>query len=377
MTEEVKKQNTAPEKPVATTPERGQPVNEESLIAALAGELDTESAPKKPKAKKVSTEEAATTSDNKESSDLSRKLDKDAVEPDEDEDTESEESDEGEEEDDDEDTKAEGDDEEPGDTDEDEEDDTQEEVVYTTPDGDEVTLEELKRGYLRQSDYTKKTQEIAESRQKAQELFQTVEQHNNVVAEHLHMALSVLEPQLAQLAATDWDTLASTDAYEYAEKRALFDQAQVRYQRLQQAAQQTVAQAQRQTEIRKQQMLAEEQQKLLMAMPDLADPKVGPKLSRDIKEYALGSVGLTPEEAGNLTDHRLVLVLNKARMYDQLLSAQSAAGKKKLSKSPRRVASSGQPSSKAEIKARATSNARARLKASGSEEDFIAMLMGQ
>lgn len=318
--------------------------------------------PKKPKASVTTTENAATEFPDE---DQTPELE------------EAEEETEGEDEEDSEEADTEEDNEEP-DTEEDE--DTEEpeedsEPVYTTPDGEEVTLDELKRGYLRQSDYTKKTQEIAEARHRAVEAFQAVEQHNNVVAEHLHMALGVLEPQLAELASTDWDTLAQTDAYEYAEKRALFDQAQIRYQRLTAAAQQTVAQAQQQKQLKQAEYLRAEQQKLIMAIPDLADPKAGPKLSREIKEYALAGVGLSPEEAGNLTDHRLVVVLNKARLYDQLLSAQSTAGKKKLSKSPQRVARAGQPSSKAEKTSNQRAQLRNRVKSSGSVDDLVELLL--
>jgi hypothetical protein len=36
--------------------------------------------------------------------------------------------------------------------------------------GEQVSIEELKAGYFRQSDYTKKTQELAEERRKIEEL---------------------------------------------------------------------------------------------------------------------------------------------------------------------------------------------------------------
>ena len=345
-----------------STPAKELSPQDKLIQSLMESDAPQEDKPKKPKANSVvTTENAITELSDEESPEVE----------------EAEEETEGEDQDDSEEQDTEEEDEEPT-TEEDE--DTEEpeeepEPVYTTPDGEEVTLDELKRGYLRQSDYTKKTQEIAQARQQAVQAFQAVEQHNNVVAEHLHMALGVLEPQLAELASTDWDTLAQTDAYEYAEKRALFDQAQIRYQRLTAAAQQTVAQAQQQKQMKQAEYLRAEQQKLIMAIPDLADPKVGPKLSREIKEYALAGVGLSPEEAGNLTDHRLVVVLNKARLYDQLLSAQSTAGKKKLSKSPQRVARAGQPSSKAEKQSSKVAELRNRVKSSGSVDDLVALLL--
>lgn len=361
MSDQENSQTTSNDAPATS----GYTSTEDELIARLSGEADTKSTPEKPKkaAKTVTTTEDSQTNPKAEVAE---------------EEDEEESEDEGDEESDEDQDEAEGDEEEPEETDEEDEEeaDPEHKVVFTTPEGEEVTLSELKRGFLRQADYTKKTQEIAEQRQQAVQAFQAVEQHNNVVAEHLHMALGVLEPQLAELAHTDWDTLAQTDAYEYAEKRALFDQAQVRYQRLTAAAQQTVAQAQQQKQLKQGEYLRAEQQKLIMALPDLADPKVGPKLSREIKEYALAGVGLSPEEAGNLTDHRLVVVLNKARMYDQLLSAQENAGKRKLSKSPKRVSSAGTPPTKSERRGKETQALRARLKQSGSEDDLVRLLLG-
>lgn len=47
--------------------------------------------------------------------------------------------------------------------------DTEPEVIEVEIDGQKVPLDELKNGYLRQSDYTKKTQEIARQRKEAEE----------------------------------------------------------------------------------------------------------------------------------------------------------------------------------------------------------------
>jgi hypothetical protein len=335
----------------------------QSLMETKAPEEDK---PKKPKANTVvTTENAITEFPDEDSPQLE--------EPEAEEETEGEEKDEDEPETDEEDS-----DEEPEteteESEEVEDEDDEQEVTYTTPDGEEVTLDELKRGYLRQSDYTKKTQEIAQSRQQAQQAFQALEQHNAVVAEHLTLALNIVEPQLAELAQTDWDTLAHTDAYEYAERRALYDQAQIRYQRIQQAAQQTVADEQKRTSYVRAQQLQDEQQKLTMALPDLGDPKVGPKLARSIKEYAL-SMGLNDKEASSITDHRLIVMLNKARLYDELNQSSLSAAKKKLGKSPKKVARAGQPSSKADQNSTKTAQLRNRVKSSGSVDDLVELLL--
>jgi hypothetical protein len=73
--------------------------------------------------------------------------------------------------------------------------DKKEEVVETTPqkiviDGQEITIDELKNGYLRQSDYTRKTQALSKERKQIEEamtLYQNI-QANPQIAEQLKQA---------------------------------------------------------------------------------------------------------------------------------------------------------------------------------------------
>lgn len=107
-------------------------------------------------------------------------------EVDEDEDLdESEESDEDELEEEDDDLEdEESDEEESEEEDEGEEDDEDEEPValddeteVELPDGSKATLKDLREGYLRHSDYTKKTQEVAAMRQKVQQTAQRLQEY--------------------------------------------------------------------------------------------------------------------------------------------------------------------------------------------------------
>ena len=375
MSDDIKNQATE------STP-RKTPVSQEDLVASLAGKIEAES---DETTRKVTTSEAATRTDNNDRDALGQQLEEvvkankstsdDADEMEEesgDAEDEVEATEEpAEEVEDDEEAEEEGDEES-----EDDSIDPDDEVAFVTEDGTEVTLRELKRGFLREQDYTRKTQEIAEQRQKLQQQAQAFEAHNSTVAEHLNMALDILEPSLAELASTNWSQLASADPYEYAEKRALFDQAQHRYAQLKQAAQQTIQEAQVVAEAKKKQYLAQQQQKLQMALPELADKKTGPKLAQSIREYAM-KVGLTKEEASNITDHRMVVMLNKARMFDELSSSKLSLAKKKVSKAPKKAVRSGNPSSKAERQQESRAQKRARVKQTGSVDSLVELLMSQ
>lgn len=255
-------------------------------------------------------------------------------------------------------------------------DDSEPETVFQLDDGTEVDLDELKRGYLRQSDYTKKTQEVAEQRKQVQTVNEQYAKAQEVLAENLDLAIRVVEPQLADLAGTDWDALAREDAYSYAEKRAQFDQAQSRYNKLMGAAQQLVQEQKAANQQKLQTQLQSEGQKLQMAIPDFADPTKAKALKSQITEYAMAKAGLSENEAKGITDHRMIVLLNKAMQFDALSEGQLTAAKKKVSKAPRKAIKPGKPTSKAQKATEAQKQRMSKLRNSGRTEDAVAALLG-
>lgn len=354
-----------------------------AAVDAILTPAASDAAPKEEEVTgKVSASEAAITADNAQDDPVqeevgrSKRKDPDD-EPKAEEPEESEEDDQEEEPEDD----TEGDDEEeepeetPDEEDEEDPDDT-EEVMYTTQDGEQVTLDELKKGYLRQSDYTKKTQAVAQARDQLQSVAQQVQQERQVLAENLNLALNVIEPQLAQLAKTDWDKLAAEDAYEYAEKRALFDQAQARYNQIVASAKQAIQAQQAQTSANHQARFQNELKALSMALPDMADPTKARQLRSALKEYAISAIGLTEQEANQIVDHRMVVMMNKARLYDELQDSQVSVAKKKVAKTPKKVVRAGKPTTRSERQESARKQQQAKLRKSGSVDDAVALLLG-
>jgi hypothetical protein len=57
-------------------------------------------------------------------------------------------------------------------------------------DGTEITIDELQKGYMRQSDYTKKTQELA---QKRKETTQSDNSDNNELTDEAKSAMELLK----------------------------------------------------------------------------------------------------------------------------------------------------------------------------------------
>jgi len=203
--------------------------------------------------------------------------------------------------------------------DEDTEEQEQPQVFSVKVDGKEVevTLDELQKGYSRTQDYTRKTQQIAEARKQTEAELQAVRAEREQYAQ----LLSALESQVQQVAQPniDWDRLYQEDPIEWVRQREVMRDNQDRaaaiqseQQRLNQLSQQEQAQLM-------QQRLQHEQEALLAAIPDWKYPKKAQAEKALLVEFGQ-RVGFTPDELKNVVDHRAVLMLRKAALYDQMMS---------------------------------------------------------
>ena len=203
--------------------------------------------------------------------------------------------------------------------DEDAEEQEQPQVFSVKVDGKEVevTLDELQKGYSRTQDYTRKTQQIAEVRKQTEVELQAVRAEREQYAQ----LLSALESQVQQVAQPniDWDRLYQEDPIEWVRQREVMRDNQEKAaaiqsekQRLNQLSQQEQAQFM-------QQKLQHEQEALLAAIPDWKDPKKAQAEKALLVEFGQ-KIGFTPDELKGVVDHRAVLMLRKAALYDQMMS---------------------------------------------------------
>ena len=203
--------------------------------------------------------------------------------------------------------------------DEDTEEQEQPQVFSVKVDGKEVevTLDELQKGYSRTQDYTRKTQQIAEVRKQTEVELQAVRAEREQYAQ----LLSALESQVQQVAQPniDWDRLYQEDPIEWVRQREVMRENQEKaaaiqseQQRLSQLSQQEQAQFM-------QQKLQHEQEALLAAIPDWKDAKKAQAEKALLVEFGQ-KIGFTPDELKSVVDHRAVLMLRKAALYDQMMS---------------------------------------------------------
>jgi len=203
--------------------------------------------------------------------------------------------------------------------DEDTEEQEQPQVFSVKVDGKEVevTLDELQKGYSRTQDYTRKTQQIAEVRKQTEAELQAVRAEREQYAQ----LLSALEAQVQQVAQPniDWDRLYQEDPIEWVRQREVMRENQEKSAAIQ-SEQQRLAQLSQQEQAQfMQQKLQQEQEALLAAIPDWKDAKKAQAEKALLVEFGQ-KIGFTPDELKSVVDHRAVLMLRKAALYDQMMS---------------------------------------------------------
>ena len=241
----------------------------------------------------------------------------------------------------------------------------------------ELTLGELQKGYQREADYTRKTQELAEQR-KATEAY-IAQQREAFTAQQTELSslIQATEQNLnGQYANVNWEQLRAEDPAEYA---ARIQDYQLRQNQLQQWKQHGTAQwnqyqqqLQAEQQQRFQQQVEQANEVLTQKMPEWADEVKRTEEQKAISEYLMTN-GYRPEELSNLADHRALLLAHKAMMYDRM-EAQGKVIEKKVKKLPKMLKSGVKPNSAGRKKA-ALKDKMARLKRSGSVDDAAALLL--
>ena len=200
----------------------------------------------------------------------------------------------------------------------------------------EVTLDELKKSYQLGSDYTKKTQEVAEQRkvieQEAKAIVEARQVRDNY-SQKLQAIEQFLNGQNDNPA--ELEAMKENDPVGYAVKVAEMTQKKEQLQTVQ-AERMRIAQEQKtQNDAQMQQFVLQEQNKLAESLPEFSDKTKGEHIRNDIRSYGK-KVGFTDEELSQVYDSRHVLVLHKAAQYDKLMAGKAGV-KKRVAKAPKTV----------------------------------------
>lgn len=251
----------------------------------------------------------------------------------------------------------------PEDSDEVEDDEDDGDELFTVKVGDDevqVTLDELINGYSRQSDYTRKTQAIAEQRRAVEELEQQYAQQIQAVqqiAQRLQQQPDIPEPNI------DWQRLYDEDPIAWVRERELARDRQVQRDIRARELQAVEQEQQRMQQVQFAQALEGQRQLLTELIPEWKDPDTAKAEKAAIREFAVKELGFSDEDIRQAYDARIVSALRK--------SWQFAQGSKQVLKQTK--ASTSKPAAKRgrsyKPEGRGPSNAHKRFARSGSMDD--------
>jgi len=248
-------------------------------------------------------------------------------------------------------------------------------VIKVKDDGKEleVTLDELRKGYSRYSDYTRKTQALAEERKSFQGEAEAIRMERAQYAELLPVLKAQVEVQSE--AEPDWDNLYNEDPIEAARlERHWRKSHQERAAKLQaiEAEQKRVAEETAKDQTRALTEFVEaERAKLPEVIPEWKDEGTMQSEAKELREWALNN-GFSERDLSALVQATHVSILRKAMLFDK--------GSKKVEKvkaQPKKVARIVRPgSSGTQVNARSTDVKKAsqRLARTGRVADAAALL---
>ena len=198
----------------------------------------------------------------------------------------------------------------------------------------EVTLDELKKSYQLGSDYTKKTQEVAEQRKVIDQEAKAIIEARQVRDEYAQK-LQAVEQFLvgSNDSPEDLAAMKENDPIGYAVKVAEMTEKKDQLQQVN-AERQRIAQEQESDRSANMQKYVEgEAQKLTQSLPEFSDKAKGEQIRNEIRNYGK-KVGFTDDELSQVYDSRHVLVLHKAAQYDKLMAGKAGV-KKKVANAPK------------------------------------------
>lgn len=179
-----------------------------------------------------------------------------------------------------------------------------------------VTLDELQKGYSRTQDYTRKTQQIAEVRKQVEQETYAVRAEREQYAQLLGALQAQLQSSEPQV---DLERLYHEDPIEWVRQKEVMRERQEKLGAIQSEQQRLSQVSQYEQQRAMEAQLASQQEALLAALPDWKDPKKA-KAEKALVIESAKAAGFTDEDLKSVYDHRLVLLLRKAALFDQMVS---------------------------------------------------------
>jgi len=230
----------------------------------------------------------------------------------------------------------------------------------------DVDLEELKAGYQKDADYRRKTEELAIEKRELRAEEDRLNKQYSTKMEDLNSLVATLNAEINNdMNSKELDALWEEDPTEAAK---VDRRIQKRKNTIQQAQQKLRDHQQAQF----QEILREEQKKLHLKHPEIADPIKGTTVKSNIINY-LSSKGFSNEDVARIYDSRYFDVIMDGMNYNKSKSVKPGLVSKKVK--PTKFVKSGIKSTKEELNSKSRLNQIKTLKKSGNPKDATDLLL--
>ena len=237
----------------------------------------------------------------------------------------------------------------------------------------EVTLAELRSGYSRTADYTRKATALAEQRKAVEAEVEAIRAER---AQYAQM-LPILQQQIQQqnAAEPDWDTLYDEDPIEAAKlerhwRRTKEEQTQ-RLTAIRAEQRRLAEEEAKQRTMHMQAVVEAERSRLPEVIPEWKDQATMMKEAQELREWATSN-GLTEQDINSLTQAAHIALVRKAMLYDK--GARNVAKAKQPAKQKARVVRPGSSNTSAKPGSNDVKRASKRLAQTGRIMDAAALL---
>jgi hypothetical protein len=230
----------------------------------------------------------------------------------------------------------------------------------------DVNLEELKAGYQKDADYRRKTEEIALQKRELKSEEDRLKNQYSTKMDDLNSLVVTLNAEINNdMNSKELDKLWEEDPTE----AARVDRRIQKRKNTIQEAQQKLREHQK---AQFQEILRDEQRKLYLKHPEIADPIKGATVKTNIVNY-LSSKGFSNEDVSNIVDSRYFDVIIDGMNFQKTKSVKPNLVSKKVK--PTKFVKSGVKSTKEDMNNKSRLEQIKTLKRSGSPKDATDLLM--
>ncbi len=235
----------------------------------------------------------------------------------------------------------------------------------------EVTLEEALSGYQRERTFHKRMNEVSQKSKAIEAESAETKRLRDEYAkglQQLDQALRVPEP--------NWEELRRTKTNEeFASIHAEYQIQQNNLAKVQQQQQAIMSQQQAEVQAQYQNHLKTEFDTMLDKIPTWRDEKVREAERSKVISYAKSHMGYTDDEIAQASDHRAIVTLRKAMLYDELMGGKTQA-KKKVKTAPKMV-KAGSPKTKSEVVSKRNQDMMKRFNNNSTIEGAVELLLNK